>query len=622
MAGSGRSRRGRGVAVFFVVALVAAACSDDGSPDTAAPSETTGVAPPVTTAGPTTAVATETGDGPVHGGRLVYGIDADTANPFVHYASSCALACRLIFRAITEPLFITDADGRIVPYLVETVESNEDRTVWTLTIRDGISFHDGTALTGSAVAHNIDTCRLSALTGPAFQGLEDVSAEGQTVTLTYSRPSAAGPQLLRGETCGMMFSEKWLRSLISNPALTDEERASAFGDQAAPVGLGPFEFVSYQPGNGNSFVARRFDGYWRGDGPESVTGEGLPYLDEIEFVVAADTAGRSAGLEAGDFDVIHTFNADEIARFLDDDAYDVVASDAFGQTGYILFNTAQGTNPTVAALRGLDELEMDPTGRNDDSPLVVESCRRALALATDRERIAQERGAGLVRVANGPFPPGSIGYLEDTGFPQFDVEAARAEMATCLAEYGGEEISFTFMTTPDPFNVETNTLVAGMWEEAFGDQIDVTINTMEQGQYIGLALSGLFDAVAWISHGGVDPAEEWFWWSSSTASPINPAAGELALNFGRFQNETIDAALEVILTSADEDARREAAETVNREFGARVYDLWVSWTLSAAISEPTVQDLTELPLLDGGTSFGLLGGKHWLAQVWCTDGRC
>ena len=67
---------------------------------------------------------------------------------------------------------------------------------------------------------------------------------------------------------------------------------------------------------------------------------------------------------------------------------------------------------------------------------------------------------------------------------------------------------------------------------------------IEQGQYIGLALAGVFETQGWRNHGGVDPTEQWFWWSSATASPINPEAGELALNFGRFQDPEIDAALQ------------------------------------------------------------------------------
>ncbi|WP_419864654.1 ABC transporter substrate-binding protein [Candidatus Poriferisodalis sp.] len=136
----------------------------------------------------------ETETGPVHGGKLVYGIEADSANPFVHYATSCAISCRMIFRAITDSLYITDADGEIVPYLVESESHSDDYMVWTLTIRDGITFHDGTPLTGEAVAYNINLCRLSQLTGPAFLGVDSVVGEGQTVTVTASpgQPLAAG----------------------------------------------------------------------------------------------------------------------------------------------------------------------------------------------------------------------------------------------------------------------------------------------------------------------------------------------------------------------------------------------------------------------------------------------
>ncbi len=44
-----------------------------------------------------------------------------------------------------------------------------------------------------------------------------------------------------------------------------------------------------------------------------------------------------------------------------------------------------------------------------------------------------------------------------------------------------------------------------MWKEAFGDEIDATISPTEQGSYIGLALTGPFQAFGWRNHGGIDP---------------------------------------------------------------------------------------------------------------------
>lgn len=626
------------LAVLFAFSMIAAACgggdsdsdggSDGGSEGTAAPSTDEGeeVQTDVEENEATGEDTREVDEGPVHGGKVVYGIEADSANPWTHYATSCAISCRMILRAISDSLFITNSDGTIVPYLAEGAEPNEDYTVWTMTIRDGISFHDGTPLDGAAVKYNIDTCRFSPLTGPAFLGLADVQADGQTVTLTYSQPEALGPAALRAEICGFMLSPTWMSTLANNPlnaGLSDEEKADLTGDPAAPVGLGAFVFQSYTPGNGNSFVATRNPDYWRGDGPNSLTGEGLPYLDEIEFVVAVDIQGRSNGLRSGQFDIIHTANADEISKYIGDDDFTLLQANDFGETSYTLINVGAGQNPVLAFVRGLDSLEMDPGGLNAANPLVNLSCRRAFAHAVDRQRLADERWAGIANVANGPFPPGSIGHLEDTGYPEYDLDAAAENFEQCKADSGQNPVTFTFNTTNDPFNVETNELVASMWSEAFGDEISVSIAPIEQGQYIGLALAGVFQAQGWRNHAGVDPTEQWYWWNSATSSPINPSVPELALNFGRFQDPVMDAAFNTIRQNPDPDARREAAETVNRQFAENVWNFWSVWTVWGIMANPRLNNLTALDIPDqGSTTFPVIAGKHHMTQIWCTDGDC
>jgi len=566
----------------------------------------------------------EVDTGPVHGGKLVYGLEADTANPWAHYASSCAISCRMVLRTITDALFVTNQDGQIVPYLAETVEPNEDYTQWTMTIRDGISFHDGTPLDGAAVKYNIDTCRFSPLTGPAFLGLADVQAEGQTVTMTYQAPEALGPRSLRTEVCGMMLSPTWMATLANNPlnaGLSDEEKEALTGDPSAPVGLGAFVFQSYTPGNGNSFIATRNDNYWRGE--NGITGEELPYLDEVELVVAVDIQGRSNGLRSGQFDIMHTANADETAKYIGDDDFTLLRANDFGETSYILINVATGTNPTLAFVRGLDEVQMDPLGINAANPLVHLSCRKALAHGIDQQRLADERGAGIVNVANGPFPPGSVGYLEDSGYPSYDPDQALIDWEDCKTDSGQNPVTFTFNTTNDAFNVESNELVASMWTELFGDEVNASITPIEQGQYIGLALVGTFNAQGWRNHAGVDPSEQWFWWHSATASPIDPTIPELALNFGRFQDAEMDAAFGAIRQNPDPAARQAAAEEVNRLFGKNVWNWWTTWTLWGIMSNPRLQNLTELTVPGStDTSFPVIAGKHHLAQIWCIDGDC
>ncbi len=617
------SRLSKLLAAMVALALVAAACGSSGdSTDSTGAGGDTDTSTDVSTGDQTGADSTDAGD-PVRGGKLVYGIEADSANPWVHYATSCAISCRMIFRAISDPLFITDSEGQIQPYLIDELEPSADYKTWTMTVKDGITFHDGTPLDGAAVKYNIDACRKSPLTGPAFRPIADTAATGQTVTVTYKNADALGPKLLRDEVCGYMFSPKWMATLKNNPLLTDAEKAAATGDPAAPVGLGPFKYQSYTPGNGNAFVAVRNADYWRGDGPKSVTKEGLPYLDEIDFVVAVDIQGRSNGLKSGEFDIIHTANADEISKYEGDDAFKLLTADAYGETNYILLNVGAGENPTLAAERGVPNLPMDPGSLNAESPINILSCRRALAAAIDTQRYADERQAGLVEPANGPFPPGSPGYLEDSGYPAYDLDVAQAEWEKCKTEAGTDTIEFTFNTTNDAFNVESNTLVASMWTDAFGDEVKATIAPIEQGQYIGLALAGTFQAQGWRNHAGVDPTEQWFWWNSATASPIEPTKPELALNFGRFQDPEMDKAFGTILQNPDPVARKTAAETVNQQFGKNVWNFWLYWTLWGIIANPNVQNLTDLPLPGGdGTSIPVIAGKHHLAQVWCIDGNC
>ena len=324
--------------------------------------------------------ASEDNGEPVKGGTLVYGLEADSANPWAPYRTSCATSCRAIFKAISDPLFSEDPDGAPVGYLVESVEPNADYTEWTLTIRDGITFHDGTPLDGAAVKFNIESCQYSALTGSSFVTIDTVTASGQDVVITTKGPWVALPAaFLDYDPCSFMFSPEWLGSLedipqrIETVPVYDAALAAtpADGDPSQPVGLGAFRFESYAPGNGNSFVSVRNDDYWRG--PNGVTGEDLPYLDGMEFVVAVDEDSRSNATRSGQFDLMMTANSDTISQFLDDDAFKVDSSTKFGDTGYIMLNTA------------IDDA--DPEGVNAASPLLNVNCRRALALAIDQRAL-------------------------------------------------------------------------------------------------------------------------------------------------------------------------------------------------------------------------------------------
>ncbi len=564
---------------------------------------------------------------PVYGGTLVYGIEADVANPWAPYGLTCSISCAMPLGALSDPLFDFDPDGGLVPVLAEGITSNEDASEWTMTLRDGVMMHDGEPFDADVVAYNINLCRASSGRGQDFVLVTDVEViDPLTVKFTLSQSWSAFPAAALDTPCGThMMAPSWLKTLESNPlraesrftgeTLIDQETVDtpADGDQAAPVSMGAFRFVEYTPGNGNGMTVERFDDYWRGDGPNSVTGEGLPYLDGVEFVIAVDIASRSAALKSGQFDIMHTANADETADFRDNNPEFVrIEANKFGETSYFLINQA-------------DNAELDPEGANATNPTQDLRVRRALAHGFDRQRVADERQAGLVQPAQGPFSPGQPGYLDDNGYPEYDPDAA----LELLEEYVndpersdgkavGEPISFAFNTTNDSFNVETNQLVASMWEDSFGELIDVAITPIEQGQYVGLAVVGQYEVQGWRQHGGADHDTQLRFWTTDTVAPI----GTPTFNFGRFHDPDLDALAAASRTETDPAKRVEIFEDMNRLFGERVYILPTYHTLWSIIAGPYVRDIAPLPLPEGGETFPVISGSHAITQLWCDNGEC
>ena len=297
-------------------------------------------------------------------------------------------------------------------------------------------------------------------------GIDNVWGEGQYVHYETSIAFATGPGPASRELgCGFMFSPAWLETLPNNPMyvspfspLSSDERAAgsaqASGDPAAPVGLGAFRFVSYTPGNGNSFIAERNPDYWRG--PNGITGEDLPYLDEIEFVVSADIQGRSLGLRGGQFDIMHTSNADEIAKYERDPDFVTLQANDFGETNYSVMNVAGGANAVLAEMRDAKApIAMDPHGYNADNPLVHLSCRRSagarLRRRTLRQRAARRHGASRQR----PLPPGSVGLSGGHRVPGIRPCRSTGILRAVQGRQRPEPGDISFSTTNDPFNVES-----------------------------------------------------------------------------------------------------------------------------------------------------------------------
>ena len=222
---------------------------------------------------------------------------------------------------------------------------------------------------------------------------------------------------------------------------------------------------------------------------------------------------------------------------------------------------------------------------NAVAPFNNKNCRLAAAYGYDVDTTIKLRAPGATR-ADGPFAPGSLGYLPDSGYPKFDLNKAKDFFAKCKAELGGGDVKFTLGTTTVPDNIQTAAVQKQMFE-AVGFKVD-TVN-IEQQKYIGVGLVGAFQMFQWRSHGGFDPDQQRVWWHSEMIA--KDAAGKplfdgktISINFARVNDATVDSAFDQIRGNSDPAVRKKAAENINQSFADNAYDLWgwrTKWALAA-----------------------------------------
>jgi peptide/nickel transport system substrate-binding protein len=194
---------------------------------------------------------------------------------------------------IYESLYERQADGRTLPGLAEKTEVAPNALTWTITLRSGVKYHDGTDFDAASVKWNLDTRK----THPTFTlksqmaPIQEVKAvDSKTVQLVLRVPTPALQVILSSQLFGM----------ISPTAYTKFATADEYARNAA--GTGPFKLQGVPTEAETKFV--RNDAYW---GKK-------PYLDGVTFRLVPNATSRLAALEAGDVHVADSLNDSEYER--------------------------------------------------------------------------------------------------------------------------------------------------------------------------------------------------------------------------------------------------------------------------------------------------------------------
>jgi peptide/nickel transport system substrate-binding protein len=478
------SSRRRWAVVIAVIVMGAAACggSSTSAPE---PSEETVV--------------------PVSGGALVVGTssDVDGFNPL---SSQWSGPGHQMARTVLDPLTVIDDQGNWQPYLAEAFTPNGDFTVWTITLRPGVTFHNGEALDADALITYLDAMSASPLASNALPETPVIAeVDDLNVSLTFTEPWSGMP-IVFADQPGYVIAPEQIES----------------GEADRPIGTGPFVFQEWVPDR--FFKAVRNDAYWR---------DGLPYLDSIEFRPMPDPTTRFNALRTGAIDVAEA-NSTGQARL-----------DELARDGLTIVDGADATGTHLLVMN----LDRAPT---DDIRI-----REAVVRAIDREAFRATAYDESFAIASQPYAPGSR-WFRDNGYPEYDPERARELVDDYEAENGPVTLSIMAISAGDRLQP-----VVYMQEVLESVGIDVEVNGIEQVTFVTDLVSGNYESVYLGGFFGTpDPDGLHHFIHSDNAAPEAP----IKLNFPRHRSAVVDDALRAQRDTDDDDARAEAWAEVWRAF--------------------------------------------------------
>ena len=124
----------------------------------------------------------------------------------------------------------------------------------------------------------------------------------------------------------------------------------------------------------------------------------------------------------------------------------------------------------------------------------------------------------------------------------------------------------------------------------------VSTYTVEQTQYINVAVARNFQMYGWRNFPGSDPDSLFVWWHCNNGPPT---ACDNLVNFGGFNDPVINSDLEKGRVEADPQKRTGYYEDLNRQFSKQLYNIWINWTVWAIGSSPKVHGIIGPQLPDG-----------------------
>ncbi|PKR78506.1 ABC transporter substrate-binding protein [Halalkalibacillus sediminis] len=510
------------LAMMLAFVLVLAACSGDGGAnddegtDEGDTSEDTSED---TDSEDTDSEDTDSSEGEAAAGDnvLVYarGGDSESLDPSSTTDGESSRVTKQIYESLLE---FEDESFDLKAGLANDWSVNDDGTVYTFQLEEGVTFHDGTDFNADAVKTNFERWSdpeheyaftednyVYSMYGTMFGGfkgdeghvIEEINVKGDyEIEFVLNRPLG-------------YFLQNMAMSYfaITSPAALEEHGASI---NENPVGTGPFKFESWS--RDDSIVLNAFEDY---------RVDGQPKLDQVIFQVIPDNSARLTALRSGDIDVMDGLNPDDAQIIEEEEGFDLYVRKA-NNFGYLGLNT-------------------------EKEPLDNKQVRQAINHAVDRQAIADALYAGYAQPAKNPLPPNYLGYNDEVEGYEYDPEKAKELLEE--AGYGdGVEIELWTMPVARPYMPDPETVAEIIQNNLSDVGITAEIVREEWAPYLEKTAAGEQEMfmLGWSGTNG-DP--DYF----LSALLHGDNAGSSNRTF--YQNDEVDQLLDEAKVSVDQDER-------------------------------------------------------------------
>jgi peptide/nickel transport system substrate-binding protein len=577
------------LAIPLALVFVAASCgSDDSSSDTdtdtgsatteATETETTDDSsePEETTAPEEVVTTVDAPDEITYGGDVIVGLEADVPGlrPWEDILSSNSYN---IMYGIFDTLLAQTADGEYEGFLAESITPNDDFTVWTMTLRPGVAFHDGTPVTAQTIADMfpLQQAGANASGQVASAKLVGVAAIDElTVEYTLSETNSAFPAVLAGGGLGMVFQPE--------AAAADSAKFSL-----EPIGTGAFTIQTRDIDNETVIVKN--PNYWRTD----KDGNELPYLDSVTFRPIPDEGNRLDALISGTTNAMTTLRQGTIR-------------DALEESG-LNFYQFQGSNIGGGYFNTLK------------APFDDQRVRLGLVTLTDQDEMIKALGGEGISQAGTQWSSADSPWWTQEAFDSysnFDFEKGKGLLQEYIddptrsdGKAAGEKIDVTLSCPPDPSLIAYVQVIEQIWSGS--ELVNVNLTSFDQSTHINMAINDEHDAHCWRMSGEGDPS-----------GYLNPAVADPAaspVNFSNyFDPELVEWANEAGLTD-DFETRKELFGKINQRWNEQGIFWYAGQTATLVATQDDIFGLDSWTLPDGALGLGTPNAEARWADAYITQ---